>query len=179
MLAYYLSLVDSPEEKSKVEEIYHKHKKLIKYLALSKLQDEHLADDALHEVMLAVIDQITKLQNRDEEGIINFIYVATRNICVDIRRKELRRNAENIEDISLHTQNYGDPQESLNEKIVMNCIAEMPPIYRDVLELTAYYGLTDKECAKTLKISQSAVRKRLERARTIIRTKLEEREIHV
>ncbi len=179
MLAYYLSLVDSPEEKSKVEEIYHEYKRLIIYLALSKLQDEHLAEEALHEVMLAVIDQIKKLQDRDKNGIKSFIYLATRNVCVDILRKELRRKTESIDDVSVHIQNAADPQDSLNEKIVMDCIAEMPPIYRDILELTAFYGLTIKECAKALKISQSAARKRLERARAIIRAKLEESEIYV
>ncbi len=179
MLAYYLSLVDTPEEKSKVEEIYHEYKRLIMYLALTKLQDERLAEEALHEVMLAVIDQIQKLQDRDENGIKSFIYLATRNICVDILRKELRRKAENIDDVTLHIQNTGDPQDSLTERIVTDCIAELPPIYRDILELTAYYGLTLKECAKTLNISPSTARKRLERARTIIRTKLEEKEIYV
>lgn len=179
MLAYYLSLVDSPEEKNKVEEIYHEHKKLIKYLALNKLHDEQLAEEVIHEVMLAVIDNIKSLQNRDANGIKSFIYITTRNISIDILRKELRRKAENIDDLPIHMQNAHDPQESLNKKIMMDCIAEMPPIYRDILELTAYYGMTIKECAKSLKITPETARKRLERARVIIRTKLEEEELYV
>lgn len=174
MLAYYLSLVDSPGEKDKIEEIYHQYKKLIKYLALTKLQNEELAEEVVHEVMLAVIDNIKKLQNRETEKIKSFIYVATRNICIDILRKELRRKVENIDDLPLHIKGSGDPQESLNEKIVIDCVAEMPPVYRDILELTAYYGLTSKESAKVLGISPAAARKRLERARTIVREKLAE-----
>lgn len=179
MLAYYLSLVDSPEEKNKVEEIYHEYKKLIKFLALSKLQDEHLAEEVLHEVMLAVIDHIKKLQDRDADGIKSFIYLTTRNICVDILRKETRRKTESIDDLPLHLKSHDDPQDTLNERIVMDCITEMPPIYRDILELTAYYGLTVKECAKALKITSATARKRLERARTILRAKLKEEEINV
>lgn len=179
MLAYYLSLVDSPEEKSTVEEIYHEYKNLILFLALSKLQDQHLAEEALHDVMLVVIDHVKKLQGRDENAVKSFIYLVTRNVCVDILRKELRyKNAENIEEVSLHLQNE-DPQDTLEEKLVIELIAEMQPIYRDVVELIAIYGMTVKECAKALKITPAACRKRLERARAIIREKLKEEESDV
>ncbi|MBR6793215.1 MAG: sigma-70 family RNA polymerase sigma factor, partial [Clostridia bacterium] len=89
MLTYYLSLVDSPEEKSTVEEIYHEYKNLILFLALSKLQDQNLAEEALHDVMLVVIDHVKKLQGRDENAVKSFIYLVTRNVCVDTLRKEL------------------------------------------------------------------------------------------
>jgi RNA polymerase sigma-70 factor (ECF subfamily) len=179
MLVYYLNLVDSPEEKNKVETIYHKYKKLIKHLALSKLHNEHLAEDVLHEVMLAVIEQIKKLQDRDENGIKCFIYLVTRNICIDLLRKETRQKEENYDRPPVQFKNDGDPQICLNERFLLDCIAELSPIYRDILELTAYYGLTIKECARTLKITPTAAQKRLERARTMIRAKLEEEEIHV
>ena len=179
MLVYYLSLVETPEQKSLVESIYDKYKNLIIYLALSKLQDETLAEEALHEVLLEVIKQIQKLQKRDENGIKSFIYLATRNICIDILRKETRQTAQSIEELPLRLRLAEDPQDSLEERLIVQCIAEMPPIYRDVLELTAFFGMTVKESAKLLKISPAACRKRLERARAIIGKKLKEEEIYV
>lgn len=176
MLFFYLSLVDLPEEKIRVEEIYHCYKKLIKFIAFSKLQSEELAEEAVHEVMLAVIDNIKKLQAMEMEEIKGFIYLTTRNISHDIFRKEKRREAENIDDLQLPVQAVGDPQDSLGEQVILDCIAAMPPIYRDILELTVYYGLSLQECAKLLKISQPTARKRLERARAIVRAKLEEGE---
>lgn len=178
MLIYYMSLGDSPGEKRKVEEIYHQYKKLIKYIALTKLQNEHLAEDAVHDVMLAVIGNITKLQERSMEEIRGFIYLVTRNICNDLLRKEQRRAAENIEDLRQQPHSGGDPQQALNEKSILDCIARMPDLYRDALELTVYYGFTTKECAKLLKISPAACRKRLERARTLIREELKKGEEH-
>ena len=179
MLAYYLSLVDSPKEKDKVEEIYHQYKKLIKFLALTKLQKEELAEEVIHDVMLAVINNIKKLQDRDENGIKSFIYLTTRNICINLLRKESHRKAEQYDCPPTQFINESDPQIILNQCFLLDCIAELPPIYRDILELTAYYGLTLKESAKMLGISPAAARKRLERARTIIRGKLEEEEIYV
>lgn len=176
MLVYYLSMVDSPEEKSKVEEIYHRYKRLIKYIAFSKLQNEELAEDAVHEVMLAVIDNIKKLQCREMEEIKGFLYLTTRNIANNILRKEKYRETENIDDLYFQPQAFGDPQEAVGKNDILQCIAEMPAIYRDVLELTVYYGLSNKECAKLLNISQAAVRKRLERARDMVRKVLMEGE---
>ena len=140
------------------------------------LESEELAEEVVHEVMLAVINNIKKLQAMEMEEIKGFIYLATRNISHDIFRKEKRREAENIDDLQLPMQAVGDPQDSLGEQVILDCIAAMPPIYRDILELTVYYGLSLQECAKLLKISQAAARKRLERARAIVRAKLEEGE---
>ena len=73
MLILYLSMLDSPEEKLRVEEIYHRYKKLIKYIAFTKLQDDLLSEDVLQEVMLRVIRHIQKLKGRDPEELKDFI----------------------------------------------------------------------------------------------------------
>lgn len=179
MLTYYLSLVDTPEEKTKVEEIYLEYKHLIKHLALSKLHDDQLADEVVHDVMIVIIDNLKKLEDRDEIGLKNFIYHVTRNICINVYRKEQRHAAITLDEPQIAEKSIGDPQDSLGEKIVISCITKMTPIYREILELTACYGFTVKECSKILNISPSAVQKRLERARAIIRTKLKEEDLYV
>ncbi len=173
MLAFYMSLADCPQDKIKIEEIYHRYKKLIKYLALSKLQKEDLAEDAVHEVMLIVINNIQKLQSRNTDEVKAFIYLVTRSVSVDILRKEKRREAENIEDYPFLSSWKEDPQQNIGKEMIVRCIIDLPPIYREILELTAYFGLSIKESAGILKISQPTARKRLERARKLLRTALE------
>ncbi len=169
MLLFYLNLLDSPEEKLRVEEIYNRYKKLIKYLAYTKLQDDALAEDVLQEVMLRVINHINKLQNRDMEEIKAFVYLVTRSVMVDLLRKEQIRAAGNIDDLT-HTLYAPDRVlEKLEAEPLVTAIARLPDIYRDVLELTAYYGMTPKECAGILHISYAAARKRLARARELLR----------
>ncbi len=179
MLVYYLSLVNSPEDKSWVETIYHRYKNLIKRLALSRMKDEELAEEVLHEVMLAVIESIEKLQDRDENGIKGFIYLATRNICINMLRKKFRRKEVPFEEPPFSLGDDGDPQQGLNHAHLLDCIADLPSLYRDVLELTACFGLSVKECAKALEISPAAAQKRLERARILFRKKLKEEELDV
>ncbi len=171
MLAFYLSLAESPEEKSKIEEIYHQYKKLIYHIAYSKLQKQELAEDAVHDVMLAVIGSIKKLQGRSEEEVKAFLCLVTRNVSVDILRKEHRRLAESLDDLSL--AGGSDPQEQLGAQALADRIAALPALYRDVLELTAFYGFSVKEAAALLKITPATARKRLERARNLLRIALE------
>ncbi len=172
MLAFYLSLAESPEEKSKIEEIYHQYKKLIYHIAYSKLQKQELAEDAVHDVMLAVIGGIKKLQDRSGEEVKAFLCLVTRNVAVDLLRKERRRAAEPLEDLPL--AGGLDPQQQLGARAIAEYIAQMSPIYRDVLELTAYYGFSAKEAAALLKITPATARKRLERARSLLSAYLKE-----
>lgn len=174
MLSFYCSMLENSAEKDLVEEIYLRYKGLIKYVALLKLKDVPLAEDAVHEVMLAVIANVKKLQNCSDEELKSFLYLVTRNVSVDLLRKEKRRSAENIDELTL--QGGGDPQQKVGEQALLACIDSMPPIYRDVLELTVYYGFSAKEAAKLLHISPAAVRKRLERARDLVRSALKEGE---
>ena len=171
MLILYLSMLDSPEEKLRVEEIYHRYKKLIKYIAFSKLQDDLLSEDVLQEVMLRVIRHIQKLKGRDPEELKAFIYLVTRSVTVDLLRKEQKRTAEPLED---YTNLLFVPDmafQNLEAEPLTAAIARLPDIYRDVLELTAYYGMTPKECAEILHISYGTARKRLSRARELLFTK--------
>lgn len=177
MLAFYLSLADTPEDKSRIEEIYHQYKKLIYHIAYSKLQKQELAEDAVHDVMLAVIGSIKKLQDRSGEEVKAFICLVSRNVAVDLLRKEHRRAAESLEDLSL--AGGTDPQERLDAQALADRIAALPEIYRDVLELTAYFGFSAKEASALLKITPATARKRLERARALLLVQLKEDQAYV
>ncbi|MBR6793633.1 MAG: RNA polymerase sigma factor [Clostridia bacterium] len=176
MLIFYMTLADSSGDQSMVEQIYHQYKKLIKYIALSRLCNEHLAEEAVHEVMLAVILHVKRLKGRTEGELRGFLYLVTRNVCNDILRKETRQQAEDLETLWETPQGGADPQEQLGAQIILEQITAMPAIYRDPLELTACYGFTAKEAAAILHISPAACRKRLERAREMLREKLEKGE---
>ena len=176
MLAFYLDLVSLPEEKSKVEEIYYTYRKLIYHIAYSKLQKQEWAEDAVHDVMLAVIENISKLRQMNENDTKAFLYVITRNVAVDLLRKEQRRITADMEEAPI--TGGIDPQQELGVQMLAQWIARLKPIYRDVLELTVYYGFSAKECALLLKISTATVRKRLERARALLKDQMEGEECY-
>ena len=58
MLQFYLSLIESTEDREKFEVLYEHYKRLLKYVATSMLKDSHLAEDAVNETFIKVIDNM-------------------------------------------------------------------------------------------------------------------------
>ena len=56
MLSFYLSLIDTDEEKSKFEIVYIKHRKVMMLEALKYLDEKH-AEDAVHTAFVKIADK--------------------------------------------------------------------------------------------------------------------------
>ena len=61
--------------------------------------------------------------------------------------------------------------------IVSRIVKELPEKYKSVIVLHYYNSLSINEISETLKISADNVKKRLERARKMIKAKLEEEHV--
>ena len=57
MLTFYLSLIETEEDKSKFENIYETYRKVMFYTANQILKDEYLAEDAVHSAFLRILKQ--------------------------------------------------------------------------------------------------------------------------
>ena len=69
-------------------------------------------------------------------------------------------------------ENTKNNNKSERKKLVHGAIAELPEDYREVIMLRDIEELSTSEVAETLNISEGAVRVRLHRARTALRTLL-------
>lgn len=61
MLFFYLSALDTQEERTKFEDIYKKYGKLMKYVAYNILRDDSLAEDAVHNAFLKLMKYLIEL----------------------------------------------------------------------------------------------------------------------
>lgn len=57
----FLIMLDSDEDRSKFVQLYHKYRYFLWYLACERLQDDHLAEDAVQETFLALTHHIDKV----------------------------------------------------------------------------------------------------------------------
>ena len=64
------------------------------------------------------------------------------------------------------------PNEEIDAKIVINSLNELPDIYKVVLNLYAIDGLSHKDIAKQLGISEGSSKSRLSRGRSFLNAKL-------
>ena len=63
MLGFYLSMVESDEERSLIEFIYNEYRQLMYKTAFSILHNKFDAEDAVHEAFLRVIKNILKFRS--------------------------------------------------------------------------------------------------------------------
>ena len=165
MLLFYLNLIESQEDQDKFEQLYRKYAKLMKYVAFQKLKNEQLAEEAVHESFIEVINSFYKIDEIDSHKTKRFLVIVTENTAIDILRKEKPDQHVSYDNLEWKVSSPPDRLDHVAVGELVDIIANMPELYRTVLELRAYHGLNDKQIAIAMNISQSAARKRLERAR--------------
>ena len=96
--------------------------------------------------------------------IISIVKNEVRIIMRKSKRIILLEECERIEELDTAQATYMD---------MVALITELPETYRAVLEMKALFGYSDKEIAKELGISQTAVSSRATRGRDLLRKIIE------
>ncbi len=176
MLIYYLSLLETEEDQSKFIQLYTKYAKLMKYVAIRKLGDDQLAEDAVHNAFENVIKSFHSIEEVNSHKTKRFLVVVTENVVIDMLRKNKHEADVSYEELEPTLSTLPDMLDQVAVQELVAMIASLPEIYRDVLELHAYHELSEKQIATVLGIEYAAVRKRLERARAMLAKELKRRE---
>ena len=180
MLNIYLSMLDSPEEKDKFEELYLQYHRLMKYVSNQILRDEQLAEDAVHIAFMRIIDNFHKIGKINCHKTKNFCIIVVENISKRMYTTRKKENSVSFDEVEFEIKdNFKTDEkviEKLDEREIAEKIGKLSPIYRDVLMLKIFYELADKEISEILGIKNSAVRKRIERAKIMLKKILQEEE---
>ncbi len=174
MLLFYLSLLETAEEKSKFEQLYYEHRKLMMQIAIDMLHDEFVAEDAVHEAFVKLTRHLDGVDEINSHKTKAFIVIIIKSVCSDMIRKEKRNTEIKLENVDYIGRVSDDSFKNLEVEEVYSVISSLPDTYREIIELKVVHDLSDKQIADVLGISNSAVRKRLQRAREILRNKLAE-----
>jgi RNA polymerase sigma-70 factor (ECF subfamily) len=110
------------------------------------------AEDAMQDALVRTYRHIPQI--REAESFRPWLYRTVRNACLMSRRK---RVAEPTRVLSLDD---------------MRALAKLPPSFRAVVFLRDMEGLSTREAATTLGISEDNVKARLHRARLFLRREL-------
>ena len=140
-------------------------------LAYTYLGSRQDAEDVSQDVLCKLITRHTPFNSPEHEKA--WTIRCTSNACKDILRSTARtRNvaleaAGEVRDTSQEAT--GDEPPGLVTRAVM----ELPPLYREVIYLHYYEDMSIREIAGSIGASECAVAKRLSRARTELRSRLE------
>ena len=139
-----------------IEKIVLKYSNMLYKICIVMLCNEQDAQDAIQDTFCRYLEKRPEFKSPEHEKAW-LIRVAT-NICKDMLRLHARHPKISIDDLS---ERLAAPA----QKEVLTELLELPPRQRVVIYLHYVDGYSVKEIASILKISESAVKKRLQRGR--------------
>lgn len=123
------------------------------------------AEDATQETFLKVWRKLDCFEARNHCSARSWIMRVACNTCKDMLRKSWRKHEDRSvtpEDLSV----LGDS--SREDRELMMDVMNLPEKYRSVILMVYWQGMTMKEASETLRLSQSTICRRLEKARSMI-----------
>ena len=172
---FLMTLFGEEKKRTKLEKLYHKHKKRMFWEAYKVLSDKSLSEDAVSESFYRVAGHLDKLDEKEYSKNASFLTTVCRNIAINIKKKHSKEildgDMANLPDIKENAEDIVIEGESVRE--LADLIKSLKPVYRDVIILKYAHGLKNEEIAKLLEISIHAVEKRISRAKGELSKKLQ------
>jgi len=152
-----------------IEKLWIKLNAKLKMFILSKVHNEVIADDILHEVFIKIHSKIDSV--KDETKIQSWIYQITRNLIADhFRNSQKEQNGLPSLIESEEDEKDDFMSETLDDMIKM--MDNLPTEYCEALCLTELKGISQKAYAEKIGISYSGAKSRVQRARIMLKDML-------
>ncbi|MBL7911949.1 MAG: sigma-70 family RNA polymerase sigma factor [Bacteroidia bacterium] len=148
------------------EKIWLDHNKELRSFILSKIKDKDVSNDILQDVFVKVHTNIGTL--KDEEVVKQWVYQITRNMINDHFRKNkfmLDANEIDLPEIKSESNNMQF------EKCLGSFVKELPVIYKEAITQIELRNRSQLDLSKELKLSYSATKSRVQRARELLKKK--------
>lgn len=173
----YLMMLDTEEEKSKFEKIYFNYRQLMFHIANDILNDEYLAEDAVHKSFIKIMKHLNKINDVECPKTKGFIVIVVKHTAIDLYRKRKRENTVQINEETLIEHRGTTVEQEVIDKVenpLTAAILSLPHHYSEIILLKYSHHYTDKQIANLLGLSEENVRKRLQRAKRKLKEFLKE-----
>lgn len=183
MLCYLLLLADEGD-RWEFEALYQEYYKFALRLAYYSLRDHGLAEDAVHDAFCSIVQNFEKISGKSCQQKGAYLVKTVKNKCIDIVKREARYRGMAVfsEELTLpydhvRMEEYYKEMRADYKKAAM-LIAELPELYRTVMEHRLLEGMSNGETAGRLGITEDACSKRFERGRKMVAKQLNEEGIY-
>ena len=170
MLIMYLSMLDTEQERQTVTRLYHKYRHICLHKALSVHNNQAMAEDAVHNAFMQVIENKEKYLRLPCDRLHSLIVVITKQKMIDLLRKQkvfINIPIDDMENELVSDEILPDlcfiNQEIYNALI--ECIHQLDEKSKTILEMKYLLDMSYEEIAAELGISRKAVAIRIYRAK--------------
>ena len=170
------------EEKA-FEEIVRRYNRQVANIIYLTLGNREEVDDLSQEVFVRVFRSLDRFEY--DSSLYSWIYRIAVNLCIDeIRKKKIRKliPLEFLTESKLEGEKKSGAVATAADELLRKekeeriraALDRLSPLHRTVILLREYQDLSYAEIAKTLRISQQAVKSRIFRAREELRELLKD-----
>ncbi len=150
-------------------EIWNNMNKQLFGFVNKKVKNADLAKDIIQDVFLKIFTKIDTLKEKDK--IVSWIYQITRNEI----NTYFRKTKQTTEDNSLVELEEIEENFTVEfSKCVNPMIDALPDKYKQAIVLSEIEGVSQKDLAKTLEISYSGAKSRVQRGREMLKNLLQQ-----
>lgn len=165
----YLQMIETPEEKSKFEQIYLEYRGLMFHVAYEILHNEQDAEDAVHQAFVKIAENIKKIDNPVCPKTHGYVVTIVENKAIDQYRKlQKHQTVELIDEIQDTVPHYE------GDNALTDCILKLPARYREMILLRYHHGYSVREIASMIGLSLPAAIKLDQRAKNKLKKLCEE-----
>ena len=147
--------------------LYQLYEQPMYFEAYRILHEEYLAEDAVHEAFLRLIRNRGKFTDPQSPQTRSYVFKTVRSAALDLYRKQKNRQQHCLA-LDETVENTVISDESA-ENVPGEMLSALPPKYAAVMRCLFIDGLSIRETASVLRISEALVRKRCERARKYLK----------
>ncbi|MFD1735463.1 sigma-70 family RNA polymerase sigma factor [Bacillus salitolerans] len=149
-------------------ELVRKYSNLVFAVALSKTRDSSFSEDIAQEVFVKAWRKLSLL--KEGEKFSSWLITITKNVCIDMLRKNTRLQEEVLVDNIFLTEKPSQTDEI--KEAVWDALHQLEDKYKIVTVMHYISGYTAKEISHLLELSQSAIESRLRRAKEKLKKEL-------
>lgn len=177
MLIYYLSLLESGEERLKFEEIYNAHRGTMLHVAMTVLHgDLARAEDAVQSAFEAIIKNKEKYLSKSCSNLRGSCVIIVKNKCLDILRREKHFAFKEIDEFyDLESADTPVDEQIVRKseyEILRKCMAVLSDRDRNILEMRFVLQMGVGEIAQDCGLTENNVSTIIQRAKIKVRNEM-------
>ena len=166
MLLFYLSLIETEQDKSKFEILYYEYRERMYFAAFDILNNREDAEDAVHNAFIGVAKNMKAIDEPVSDKTLSYVIKAAKNSAINIYNKNKKLKAVEYNDVLISDTDFYE-QLNIKERYgdVVKAIAELDDIYKIPMYYRYVCDMKTKEIADLLGLSISAVKQRIHRGK--------------
>ena len=161
----FTQMLEAPDERLKIEEIFHTYGNLMFHVANKILNNDHDAEDAVQQAMFAIYQNLKKFSEIKCPQSRSFIVTIIERKAIDLYRAKQRNAVVPFEEEFINVPAPSVVDAAAERTDLAKAMALLPTRYRELLFLKFDNGYSEREIAVMCSMTEANVKKTIQRAR--------------